>query len=118
MQYKFHRSPMIQILFEDSDLEQLFKSGECKKGKYKMISRDKKFVKKLRESIQFISSLDNISELSNYARFNYEALKHNLSGLHSIRVIHSRVERLIFRQNENCIEITFIELNQDHYGNL
>lgn len=32
-------------------------------------------------------------------------------------VINNRVERLLFRETETGLEITLIELNDDHYGN-
>ena len=46
---------------------------------------------------------------------HYEKLKYN--NLSSVRVLNNRIERLLFKELEDGIEITVIELNSDHYGN-
>jgi hypothetical protein len=50
-----------------------------------------------------------------YSFLHYEKLANNLN-LSSVRVLNGRVERLLFRELEDGIEITIIELNNDHYG--
>lgn len=54
--------------------------------------------------------------LSNYSFLHYEQLKDNLSGLSSVRICNGRVERLLFVEKENGVEIRVIELNTKHYG--
>ena len=54
--------------------------------------------------------------LKTYSFLHYEQLRNNLD-LSSVRVVNGRVERLLFREIEEGIEITIIELNNDHYGN-
>ena len=51
-----------------------------------------------------------------YSCLHYERLRNN-AELSSVRVVNGRVERLLFRETEDGIEITIIELNNDHYGN-
>lgn len=109
---------MIQINFEDEELRTLYETGKCKCGRYKKLSKEKRFVEKFIEAIQFIEALEHISDLSDYGRFHYEKLKHNYAGNSSIRIIYSRPERLIFRETPDGISIAILELNQDHYGNL
>lgn len=108
---------MITIHFEEEDLGQLYLTGTCKSGKYKNIAKDKRFVESFCKAIKFIEDLNHIDELRQYARFNYEQLKYQYAGHFSIRIIHSRIERLIFTRSEDGIQISILELNQDHYGN-
>ena len=54
--------------------------------------------------------------LKAYSFLHYEQLRNNVD-LSSVRVVNGRVERLLFREIEKGIEITIIELNNDHYGN-
>lgn len=62
-------------------------------------------------------SVNNASELVNFSYLKYEKLKHGLSGLSSVRIMSNRVERLIFRETEEGIVITILELDNTHYGN-
>jgi hypothetical protein len=62
-----------------------------------------------------MTSVEKTSDLVPYSYLHYEKLKHiNLS---SVRIMNNRVERLLFIENEDGIEITLIELNETHYGN-
>lgn len=47
----------------------------------------------------------------------YKKYSKDSMNLSSVRVLNGRVERLLFRELEDGIEITIIELNNDHYGN-
>ena len=47
----------------------------------------------------------------------YKKYSKDNMNLSSVRVMNGRVERLLFRELEDGIEITIIELNNDHYGN-
>lgn len=55
------------------------------------------------------------SNLSQWSFLHYEKLKNY--ELSSIRVMNGRVERILFKETENGIVITIIELNETHYGN-
>ena len=49
---------------------------------------------------------------------HYEKLKHgSYKGKSSVRIANGAIERLIFSENENGIEVYIIELNDTHYGN-
>ena len=88
---------MIKVEIQDDDLRELILYG-MNAGKYKRIARDKKFVKKLTDIYNLMKSVRHIS-------------------LSSVRIFNNRVERLLFRETETGLEITLIELNDDHYGN-
>lgn len=105
---------MIKVEIPDDDLRELILFGE-NAGKYKRIARDKNFVKKLTDIYNLMTSLEHVSKLREYSFLHYERLKH--VRLSSVRIFNNRVERLLFRETETGLEITLIELNNDHYGN-
>lgn len=53
----------------------------------------------------------------NYSFLHYERLTDNMSGRSSVRIMNGRVERLIFTESEEGIEIEILELNTTRYGN-
>ena len=105
---------MIKVEILEDDLRELIFYG-ANAGKYKKIARDKKFVKKLIDIYNLMKSVEHVSHLRNYSFLHYEQLKH--IPLSSVRIFNNRVERLLFRETETGLEITLIELNDDHYGN-
>jgi plasmid maintenance system killer protein len=105
---------MIQITFQDEDLQELITTG-TNSGKYKKLTRDKKFLERLANVYRVMSSVEKTSDLESYSFLHYEKLKHVNTS--SVRIMNNRVERLLFVENENGIEITLIELNETHYGN-
>lgn len=105
---------MIQVIITDKDLYELIILGK-NSGKYKKLARDKKFVNKLAEVYGLIKSVNHVSELKRYSILHYEQLKK--ISLSSVRIFNNRVERLLFRETEDGLEITIIELNETHYGN-
>lgn len=60
-------------------------------------------------------SLEHISRLKEYRFLHYEQLKH--ISLSSVRIINGRVERLLFKEIDDGIKISLIEINENHYGN-
>ncbi|MCR5454118.1 MAG: hypothetical protein K6F33_03930 [Bacteroidales bacterium] len=106
---------MMNVIIEDKDL-QLLLDGESSK-KYKKLAKDVKFMERLGFVRILLENEENVSGLSRYSYLRYEKLRGNLSGFSSIRIMSSRIERLIFTEHEGGITIKLIELNQDHYGN-
>lgn len=105
---------MLYITIQDEDLQELITTG-TNSGKYKKLARDKKFVQNLAIVYNTMRSVETTDGLKQYSFLHYEKLKHvNMS---SVRIMNNRVERLLFIENENGIEIIIIELNETHYGN-
>lgn len=106
---------MITIFVQDNDLAELISTGQNRK--YKAQSRNKRFMDGLSNVITTIHNADSTASLNNYSFLHYEKLRHLPEPLSSVRVANGLPERLLFREAENSIEITIIELNTDHYGN-
>lgn len=105
---------MIQITIADEDLLELITTGK-NSGKYEKLARDKKFVQRLANVYSTIASVEKTDDLKQYSFLHYEKLKYINQS--SVRIMNNRVERLLFIENENGIEITIIEINETHYGN-
>ena len=105
---------MLKVEILDDDLRELIFKGK-NKGKYKKFARDKKFVTKLTHIYTLFCSLEHVSKLKDFSFLHYEQLKH--VSLSSVRIINGRVERLLFKETEDGIQISLIEINEDHYGN-
>lgn len=106
---------MLKVEILDDDLRELILEGTNSKGKYKKLARDKKFKSKLYDIYRLMCSVEHVSRLKNYSFLHYEQLKH--VPLSSVRIINGRVERLLFKETEDGIQISLIEINEDHYGN-
>lgn len=106
----------MKITFSDTDLQALCQTGESNKNEYKKFVKDKSFMVALARTMSTLISVAHVSSLKLYSFLHYEKLAGNRSGQSSVRIANNRVERLIFTENENGIEIHIIELNTTHYG--
>lgn len=103
----------MNIIFEDKDLEELIFTG--KNNKYKKYSKDSRFMAALGRMYKLMQTSTNTNMLGMYSFLHYEKLKR--VGMSSVRVMNGRVERVLFKETEDGIVITIIELDDTHYGN-
>ena len=102
----------MNVSFEDVELEELIITHQSKK--YKKYTRDKKFLWALDRVFNDLQGVAKCSDLKQLSYLHYEQLKR--IGLSSVRVMNGRVERLLFKELENGLRITIIELDETHYG--
>lgn len=107
----------MKVYFENNDLEEYVKTGKSTVKTYKQYARDKTFTERLQAVVAIMQAVTKSSELTLYSFLKYEKLKHEYTGLCSVRIMNNRVERLIFKETENGFEVVIIELNNTHYGN-
>lgn len=105
----------MKIFFKDDDLNEFCSTGKSKKNIYKKYVRDKAFMTALQDVISALVLASSTKTLPSF--LHYEKLTHNRSGQSSVRIMNGRVERLIFTENAEGIEIVLLELNSEHYGN-
>lgn len=103
----------MNIIFEDKDLEELIFTG--KNNKYKKYSKDSRFMAALGRIFKLMQTSPTVDMLGMYSFLHYEKLKR--VGLSSVRVMIGKVERVLFRETEDGVVITIIELDDTHYGN-
>jgi len=103
----------MEIVFEDTDLEELITTG--RNGKYKKYTRNAKFMTALATAYNYLRLVDTASDLRAISFLHYEQLA-GTNGLSSIRVVNGMVERIIFREFDGGISITVLSLDDTHYG--
>lgn len=59
--------------------------------------------------------VDKVSDLKPISFLHYEKLKYRAES--SVRIVNRRIERLLFIEKEDGIEVTLIEIDRTHYGN-
>jgi plasmid maintenance system killer protein len=106
----------MKITFSDEKLEEFCTTGKSDKNEYSCYVRDARFMSGLRRCLTTLLMAQDTVSLKNYSFLHYEQLKDNLGGLSSVRICNGRVERLLFAEKENGVEIRVIELNTKHYG--
>lgn len=108
----------MKITFAETALEELYKEGKTKDRKYKYLCKDKKLLAGFRRVVSVMYNVTSTGELSQFSFLHYEKLKYKqYQGLSSVRLANGKIERLIFRETDNGIEITLIEIDNTHYGN-
>ena len=105
---------MLEIIFDDKDLEELITTG--RNNKYKKYTRNAKFMTALATAYKIMCSVSCTNELRPFSFLHYEQLS-GTNGLSSIRVVNGMVERIIFREFDGGIRITVLSLDDTHYGN-
>lgn len=73
-------------------------------------------MKGLAQVYTILQVVANAEGLRPYSYLHYEKLANNVN-MSSVRILNGRVERLLFKEINDGIEITIIELNTNHYGN-
>lgn len=106
---------MLNIIFKDASLEEIYLYGTTSDKRYRKLCRSKSFVSAFQRVIRTMESVENTSQLSGFSYLHYEKLKYRLQS--SVRIKNDMVERLLFTETEDGLEIELIEINRDHYGN-
>lgn len=103
----------MKVFYEDEELRFLIETGKSRK--FKSFSKDRKFMLGLSRVTGVLLAAESTEELKAFSWLHYERLKH--IGLSSVRILNGRVERLLFKEIEDGVEIKIIEINTTHYGN-
>ena len=61
-----------------------------------------------------MKSVSDTAKLKEFSWLHYEKLKHRENS--SVRIMNGRVERLIFEEREEGINILILEIDDTHYG--
>ncbi|MBQ9652647.1 MAG: hypothetical protein IJV32_00290 [Bacteroidales bacterium] len=99
----------------DEDLRELIESGQNRK--YRLISKNETLLLGLMRAYQIMEAVNNTDELKMFSFLHYEKLRHEYSGLSSVRLHNRYVHRLIFEEKEDLLTLKLIEIDDTHYGN-
>ena len=106
----------MDVVILDRDLEELLQTRKNKR--YRKIERSKMLFDGLERAIRLMRGAKNVDRLHEYSFLHYERLKHSAyRGKSSIRIANGSIERLIFTEHEDGIEVHIIELDDTNYGN-
>ncbi len=65
--------------------------------------------------VDLMTTVTQVEDLKQYSYLHYEKLKYRSES--SVRIENGRVERLLFTEHKDGIEVGLIEINSTHYGN-
>lgn len=105
----------MNVVFSDDALKELYETGKTKDSRYKKLCRDRRFIEAYVDVVALFESIENVSGLKEFSYLHYEQLKHRAES--SVRIVNGRVERLLFTEHDDGVEVRLIELNSTHYGN-
>lgn len=103
----------MKILFDDLDLKELVTTG--KNRKYKKYQRDTFFMNRLHKTFKYMENANSTAMLTQISPLHYEKLRG--LGISYVRISNSYPERIIFRETDDGIVVTILEMNTTHYGN-
>ena len=90
------------IVIAEGELEELLMTGKSRK--YKRITNNKDLYNGLRRVISFMLAAENTNDLQTASFLHYEKLKHDYSGLSSVRLSNRYVHRLIFLEENDKVD--------------
>ena len=61
--------------------------------------------------------VDSTDDLKPFSFLHYEKLKYQKDFMSSVRLVNGMVERLLFTETEDGIEVELLEIDSTHYGN-
>lgn len=108
----------MNVSYKDPALYELYMTGSTKDKKYKKLCKDERLVKGYRKVVKIMYDVKSAKELRNYSSLHYEKLKYQKDEpKSSVRIVNGMIERLIFTETANGIEVELIEIDDTHYGN-
>ena len=108
----------MKITFREDALSELYETGKTKDRKYKRICSNKRLLDGYIRAVKIMYDVNCTEELKSFSFLHYERLKYQKKEpKSSIRLANGFVERLIFTETDDGIEIELIEIDSTHYGN-
>lgn len=108
----------MKVKFKEIALKELYETGKTKDRKFKQIVKKKKLIAGYQRAVSIMYSVESTSVLRLFSFLHYEKLKfQDNAPKSSLRLVNGMVERLIFTETEDGIEVELIEINETHYGN-
>ena len=108
---------LMNIIFKDEALSELYTNGKTNDRKYKKLCRNKKLVEGYQRVVSIMYDVDSTDDLKLFSSLHYEKLKYQKDSMSSVRLVNGMVERLLFTETEDGIEVELLEIDSTHYGN-
>ena len=108
----------MKVIFKDNALSELYETGKTKDRKYKQICKNKKLIEGYIRAVGIMYDVDSTDDLKPFSFLHYEKLKYQRDeSKSSVRLVNGMVERLMFVETDDGIEVELIEIDSTHYGN-
>jgi hypothetical protein len=108
----------MKVTFKDIALSELYETGKTKDRKYKQICKNKKLIEGYIRVVSIMYDVDSTDDLKPFSFLHYEKLKYQRGEpKSSVRLVNGMVERLLFVETDDGIEVELIEIDSTHYGN-
>lgn len=105
----------MKVHFKDAALAELYETGKTKDRKYKQLCKNKKLIDGYIRAVAIMFDVQSTANLKIYSFLHYEQLKKDPRS--SVRLVNGLVERLLFTETDDGIEVELIEIDSTHYGN-
>ena len=105
----------MKITFSDEALFELYETGKTTSRKYKQLCKNKKLVNGYIRAVNAMKGVQSTKDLYLLSFLHYEKLTHDPRS--SVRIVNGMVERLLFYETDDGIEVELIEIDSTHYGN-
>lgn len=111
----FHR---MNIIFKEEALSELYVTSKTNDKKYKKLCKNKRLIEGYVRVVNTLYSVESTEELKVFNFLHYEKLRHQKDKpISSVRLVNGLVERLLFSETDDGIEVELIEIDSTHYGN-
>ena len=108
----------MNIIFKEEALSELYETGKTNDKKYKKLSKNKRLIDGYVRVVNTLYNVESIEELKAFSFLHYEKLRHQKDNpISSVRLVNGLVERLLFSETDDGIEVELIEIDSTHYGN-
>ncbi len=105
----------MNVIFKDKALSEIFYTMKTSSRKYKKFCKSKVLVDGYIRAVKDMYIVDKASELRYHSYLHYEKLAHDSRS--SVRIVNGMVERLLFTETDDGLEVELIEIDDTHYGN-
>lgn len=108
----------MNIIFKEEALSELYETGKTNDKKYKKLCKNKRLIGGYIRAVSMIYNVESTEELKAFSFLHYEKLRHQRDNpISSVRLVNGLVERLLFSETDDGIEVELIEIDSTHYGN-
>ncbi len=104
----------MNVIFLDKALEELYCDGKTTSKKYKKLCKNAKLVAGYQRAVKALYEVDCTKDLKEISFLHYEKLKKDKRSC--LRILNGEIERLLFYETKNGIEVELIEIDNTHYG--
>lgn len=108
----------MKVIFRDVVLEELYETGKTKDRRYKRLCKSKTLIEGYVRVVRIMHEAASAEELKLFSFLHYEKLKYQQDEpKSSVRIANGKVERLLFVETDDGIEVELLEIDSTHYGN-